>query len=290
MKLLVFGRSGQVATELRRLAGDNLEVVALGRGEADLADPVSCLDALSGIDTDVVINAAAYTAVDMAEEEEALATCINAEAPSAIARQCAVRGLPFIHLSTDYVFAGDRPGGRSEDDRTVPLNAYGRSKLAGEEAVRGAGGEAAILRTSWVFSAHGRNFVTTMLRLGADRNRLTVVDDQRGGPTAAADIAMAVVAMARRFAAGNGVPGTFHFTGTPVTTWCGFARAIFTRARLEAPPEVIPVTSEKWPTAARRPENSELDCTRIAEVYAIERPDWRHSLARVLHELEHEHR
>ncbi|MEL7451730.1 MAG: sugar nucleotide-binding protein, partial [Pseudomonadota bacterium] len=185
-------------------------------------------------EADAVINAAAYTAVDRAEEDEAHATLINGEAPGAMARAAAAKGVPFLHISTDYVFDGAKDGAWSEDDPTAPLGAYGRSKLKGEEAVRAAGGGPVILRTAWVFSAHGSNFVKTMLRLARaqaakrsrtqdfDRDRLAVVDDQWGGPTPAADIAAALVAIARAFRAGRGVSGTFHFAGQPATTWCRF--------------------------------------------------------------------
>jgi dTDP-4-dehydrorhamnose reductase len=278
LRALVFGHDGQVATELRALNGAGLAVTALTRAQADLSDPAACAAAVAEAQADVVINAAAYTAVDRAESEERLATVVNAEAPGAMARAAAARGLPFLHVSTDYVFdgSGDRPW--REDDPVAPLGAYGRSKLAGERMVAAAGGVHAILRTSWVFSAHGTNFLRTMLRVGAGRDRLTVVDDQRGGPTPAADIAEALAAMARAFAAGRGVTGVFHFSGAPDVSWAEFAREIFARADWIAAPEVAPIRSEDWPTPAARPRNSTLDCARIAEIYKIARPDWRAGL------------
>ena len=297
MRLLVFGRTGQVATELLRLAGPDLAVSALGRAEADLADPEACAAAVrraagggangrpNGGTADVVINAAAYTAVDRAEAEEALATRVNGEAPGAMARAAAACGLPFLHVSTDYVFDGGKAGPWVEDDPPAPLSAYGRSKLAGERAVAAAGGPHAILRTSWVHAGHGGNFVRTMLKAGASRPRLTVVDDQHGGPTAAADIAAALVAIARAFAGARGVRGIFHFCGTPATSWHGFAREIFGQARWLATPEIAPIRTADWPTPAVRPRNSVLDCTKIRAAYGIAQPDWRASLGPVLAEL-----
>lgn len=278
LKLLVFGRTGQLARALARLDGGDLEVETLGRDAADLAEPEACAARVAATDAQVVVNAAAWTAVDRAEAEEAAATVVNAAAPGAMARAAAARGLPFLHVSTDYVFDGAEGRPWREDDATGPLGAYGRSKLAGERAVAAAGGPHAILRTAWVFSADGANFVKTMLRLGAERPRLTVVDDQRGGPTAAADIAAALAAMARAFAAGRGASGVFHFAGAPTVSWRGFAEAIFERADWIARPEVAPIATADYPTPARRPANSALDCARIAAAYGIAQPDWRPAL------------
>jgi dTDP-4-dehydrorhamnose reductase len=286
LRLLVFGRDGQVATELRRCAGGDLAVTTLDRADADLTEPDVCARRIAEAETDVVVNAAAYTAVDRAETEEALAIRVNGEAPGAMAEAARRRGVPFIHISTDYVFDGSGEIARPEDAPTAPINAYGRSKLAGERAVLEAGGCAAILRTSWVFSAHGANFVRTMLRVGAERSRITVVDDQIGGPTAAADIAGAVVVMARALAAGGGAPGVYHFSGAPAVSWCGFARRIFARAHwIEAAPDVAPIATEDWPTPAARPRCSTLDCGRIESVFGLRQPDWRIALDRVLSEL-----
>ena len=289
LRLLVFGRTGQVATELMRLAGPNLLMTALGRDEADLADPEACAAAVRGAEADAVVNAAAYTAVDRAEAEEDLATVINGAAPGAMARAAAARGLPFLHISTDYVFDGRKDGAWTEDDPPAPLGAYGRSKLAGERAVGQAGGPHVILRTAWVHAGHGQNFVRTMLRVGAARDRLTVVDDQRGGPTAAADIAAALVTVAHAFAAGRGVSGIFHYSGAPAVTWCGFAREIFARADWLRTPEIVPIRTADWPTPAARPKNSVLDCTRIRDAYDIGQPDWRESLGPILAELRARH-
>jgi len=286
LELLVIGETGQVARELQRLADPDLKVTTVGRAALDLADPKAAGAFVADAGGDVVVNAAAYTAVDQAETEEELALRVNGAAPGAMAAAAAARGAPFLHISTDYVFDGalDRPW--REDDPTGPLGAYGRSKLAGEAAVQAAAGDHAILRTAWVFSAHGSNFVRTMLRVGKERDRLTVVDDQSGGPTAAADIAAALATMAKAFAAGRGVPGVFHYCGAPMTTWRGFAETIFQGAGWPNPPDVAPIRTEDWPTPAARPGNSMLNCQRILEAYGVSQPDWRVSLKRVLAELE----
>ena len=280
MRLLVFGHSGQVATELRALAGPDLEIIALGRAAADLDDPEACAAAVAGTAAEAVINAAAFTAVDRAETEEEAATRINAAAPAAMARAAAAQGTPFLHISTDYVFSGAEGPPWREEDPPGPLSAYGRSKLAGERAVMAANPQAVILRTAWVFSAHGGNFVRTMLRLGAERDHLRVVDDQIGGPTPAAAIAAALVAIARARVAGAGAPGLFHFIGSPAVSWCGFAHEIMARAGLSTPVEAI--STAEFPTPARRPANAVLDCSRIAAVYGLAQPDWRDGLDAVL--------
>ncbi|MDW4498117.1 dTDP-4-dehydrorhamnose reductase [Sulfitobacter sp. D35] len=287
MKLLVFGKTGQVATELRRHASDGVEVLALGREDADFSDPARCVDHVERTDADAVIIAAAYTAVDKAESEEDLALTVNASTPGAIARACAVRDLPVIYVSTDYVFdgAGTRPS--CPEDPTGPLGAYGRTKLRGEEAVRGTAGKAhAILRTSWVFSAHGGNFVKTMLRLGAERDRLTIVADQVGGPTPAAEIASACTTIARALAGNPEHSGTYHFSGAPDVSWADFAREIFAQSGLSC--EVADIPTRDYPTPAQRPLNSRIDCARTTEVFGIARPDWRKGLAQVLAELDHQ--
>lgn len=283
IRVLVFGQTGQVATELARQATPDMAMTCLGRDRADLSDPAACAAVIAASDADVVINAAAYTAVDRAETEETLATTINGTSPGAMARACAARGIPFLHISTDYVFDGSGTRPWQPDDATGPLGAYGRSKLTGEEAVRAAGGPHAILRTSWVFSAHGANFVKTMLRLGAEREKLTIVADQVGGPTAAADIAAALLTMARAFHAGHGTTGTYHFSGAPDVSWADFAREIFVVSGLSSRVEDIPTSA--YPTPARRPANSRMDGTALTLAYGIERPDWRDSLRRVLSDL-----
>jgi dTDP-4-dehydrorhamnose reductase len=286
MRLVVLGRTGQVARELARAAeGGGHALRAMGRAEADLSDPAAAARALAALlDAErphAVINAAAYTAVDRAEEEEALATAVNGAAPAALAREAAARGVPFLHVSTDYVFDG-AGGPYAPDAPTAPLGAYGRSKLAGEAGVRAAGGTHTILRTAWVFSAHGRNFARTMLRLGAERDVLRVVADQRGGPTPAAAIAAALLVMARALA--EGAPsGTHHLAGAPDTTWAGFAREIMARAGLGA--RVEGIATRDYPTPAARPAYSRLDCASLKRVFGIARPDWREGLGAVLADL-----
>lgn len=270
MSILVFGRTGQVATELAAL-GEGV-VTCLGRDAADLSDPAACAAAIEARAPRSVINAAAYTAVDRAEEEEELATRINGAAPGAMAQACARMGLPFLHVSTDYIFDGSGSTPWKPDDEPAPINAYGRSKLAGERAVLAAGGQTAILRTSWVFSAHGSNFVKTMLRLSETRDRLTVVDDQVGGPTPAGAIASALLVMEDAMRAGR-PGGTWHIAGRPYTSWAGFARQLFAFAGREV--EVVPVPTADYPTPAARPLNSRLDCASLLSDFGIIQPDWK---------------
>jgi dTDP-4-dehydrorhamnose reductase len=280
MRALVFGATGQVARELqRRLPGARF----LSRAEADLRDPARCAELVRTADADIVINAAAYTAVDRAEEEEEAAHLINGAAPAAMARAAAARDVPFLHISTDYVFDGSGTAPWHPDDETGPLGAYGRSKLAGEHGIHAAGGRFVILRTSWVFSAHGSNFVKTMLRLGKTRESLAVVSDQIGGPTPAGDIAAAVIEIGRVLSRGLGAPGTYHFAGAPDVSWAGFAREIFRQAGLTT--QVTDIPTEAYPTPARRPHNSRLDCTMTETVFAVTRPDWRAGLRAVLRVL-----
>ncbi len=283
MRLLMFGASGQVAREVRRRAEPGIKLTTLNRAEADLTDPAACAAAIEEREADVILNAAAYTNVDGAEDEEALATLVNGAAPAAMAQAAAGKGVPFLHISTDYVFDGTGTAPWSPKAPTAPLGAYGRSKLAGEEGVRGAGGVHAILRTSWVFSAHGRNFVKTMLALSQSRPELTIVADQVGGPTAAGDIAEALLRIAAAFHRGEGATGTYHFSGAPDVSWADFAREIFARAGRAT--SVTDIPSSAFPTKARRPGNSRLDCASLETVFGIPRPDWRRSLSTVLNEL-----
>lgn len=276
--ICVFGQTGQVARELARVLPD---AVFLGRDRADLSNPAACAAAIPAGVT-AVINAAAWTAVDRAEGEEAAARVINADAPAAMAAECARRDVPFLQISTDYVFdgAGDAPFGTGHP--TGPQNAYGRSKLAGEIAVRASGARHVILRTSWVVSAHGSNFVKTMLRLGADRPALNVVADQIGGPTPAADIARTLAVMARAMVAGH-TGGTYHLSGAPDCSWADFARAIMGAAGL--PCQINDIPSSAYPTPATRPLNSRLDCTGLAD-FGLTRPDWQAGLNDILKELQ----
>ncbi len=280
-RLLVFGRSGQVARALQDLAP---EATYLDRAAADLADPEACAATIAAHRPRMVINAAAFTAVDRAEDEEALATVINGAAPGAMARECARANVPFVHISTDYVFAGHGTAPWQPDDDTAPLNAYGRSKLAGEHLVRGAGGAHGILRTSWVFSAQGQNFVRTMLRLSESHAALRVVEDQFGGPTPAADIARTCLQMVRALRDDPAKTGTYHYAGAPDVSWKGFAQEIFAQAGRKV--EVTGIATAEYPTPAPRPLNSRLDCRTVQAAFGLARPDWRAGLARVLAELE----
>lgn len=283
MRAIIFGQTGQVALALQRqAAAQGVAVTSLDRTQADLADPDACAAVLAGlIDTaDVVINAAAYTAVDKAETEVDAAFAVNALAPVAMAQVAAAAGVPFLHISTDYVFDGSGVDPWVVDAPTGPLGVYGASKLAGEQGVRAAGGVHAILRTSWVFSADGANFVKTMLRLGATRDRLTVVADQVGGPTPAADIADALLRMAQALHQGRGQTGTYHFAGSPDVSWAAFAREIFAQSGKSV--DVMGIPTADYPTPARRPANSRLDCSTLQQVFGIARPDWRQGLAAVL--------
>ena len=283
MKLLVFGSAGQVARELRRSCPPGVEMLQLGRAEADLADPAACAAAVVASKADVVINAAAYTAVDRAESEPDLAMAVNGASPTAMAQAAAALQIPFLHISTDYVFDGGGTAPWQPDMPTGPLGVYGRTKLSGEQGVSAAGGAHAILRTSWVFSAHGANFVKTMLRLGRDRPEMRVVMDQIGGPTAAGDIATTLLQMAARFHAGDGKSGIYHYAGLPDVSWADFAREIFRRAGMDVTVTGIPATD--YPTPAKRPDNSRLDCTTLQGAFGIPRPDWRTALEAVLKEL-----
>ena len=278
--VLVFGKTGQLA---RELAARLPEAVFLDRTAADLGDPAACAAAIAARKPALVINAAAHVAVDRAEEEEPLVTTINAEAPAAMARAAADLGIPFLTVSTDYVFDGSGAAPWSETDPVAPLNAYGRSKAQGEAMLAGQGGDYAVLRTSWVFSAHGGNFVKTMLRLSETRDALNVVADQIGGPTAAGDIAAALITMGEAFRDGRGTSGVYHFSGGPDVSWAEFARAIFDRAGRAVHVTGIPTT--EYPTPAARPLNSRLDCSRIEQTFGVKRPDWQASLDEVLADL-----
>jgi len=285
--ILVFGKTGQVATELQRQA----DVIALGRDQADLSDPQGCAATIADLTPRVVINAAAHTAVDRAEEEEALAQTINAAAPGAMAAACAHLDIPFLHVSTDYVFEGSGQRPWCETDPVAPQNAYGRTKLAGEQAVRASGARHIILRCSWVVSAHGTNFVKTMLRLSETRDVLNIVDDQIGGPTPAADIAATLLTLAQMMRAGGmfgGAPsaatgGTYHYAGAPQTSWAGFAREIFAQAGRDVTVTGIP--SSDYPTPATRPLNSRLDCAKLQSDFGIMPADWQDGLRAILKEL-----
>jgi len=284
-RLLVFGRSGQVARCLQRAPlPQGWSLTALSREQADLSDPVAIRRTVNAGAWSVIINAAAYTAVDRAEHEPALAFAVNRDGPAEIAAAASARDIPLVHLSTDYVFAGDKAGAYREDDPIGPLGVYGRSKAEGESAVLSCHPRSVILRTAWVFSPFGHNFVKTMIRLAAERDSLSVVDDQIGCPTAAADIAAAILAIVPGLigaAAHGNRYGLFHVVGRGETSWFGFASAIMAElaARGRAVPNVLPIPTASYPTPARRPANSVLDCDRFDRVFGIRRRHWREALA-----------
>ena len=284
MKILVFGHSGQVATELRALDSDDIQITALARADADLTDPAACAAAIDAHAPDAVINAAAYTAVDKAESDLEAAQVINADAPAAMARACAARDIPFVSISTDYVFsgAGDTPWAPA--DPTDPQSVYGRTKRDGEVEIVRTGGRYAVLRTSWVVSAHGQNFVKTMLRLGVEREALTIVADQIGGPTGAAEIAQACIKIAKTLVSEPEKSGVYHFSGAPDANWADFARTIFDAANIQC--AVTDIPSSDYPTPAKRPLNSRLDCTATEAAFGISRPDWHESLTHILTQLD----
>ena len=274
--ILVTGGSGQVGTALRGLGERfGVEIVAPDRAELDLTDAASIERAVAARDWSAVINAGAYTAVDKAESEAELAFAINADAPAVLARATAVRGVPLLHVSTDYVFDGAKDEPYVEDDPVAPLGVYGASTEAGERAVRDANPAHVILRTAWVFSPWGQNFVKTMLRLGAERPELRVVDDQRGCPTSAIDIAKALltIAAAPRY-------GTWHFVCGGEASWFEFARAIFARAG--AKPMLVPIPAADYPTPAKRPANSRLAVAKIDRDYGIRPRHWTEALDEVM--------
>jgi dTDP-4-dehydrorhamnose reductase len=289
--ILVAGGSGQVAQALGRVAPSrDMDVVVLGRPGFDFDDPGTIRAAFAGGAWRYVVNAAAYTAVDAAEADEAGAARANADGPEALATLCARAGIPFIHISTDYVFDGSSGRPYLETDATNPTGAYGRTKRDGELRVLKAGGRPIILRTAWVYSDTGKNFVRTMLSAGARLPRLRVVADQTGSPTAAADLAAAIldiIAIIERDGWQDRFGGIFHATGSGETTWHGLAVATFQEARRhDGPsPEVEAIATADWPTPAQRPADSRLDNRKLADVFGITLPPWRQSLARTVDSL-----
>jgi dTDP-4-dehydrorhamnose reductase len=285
MKILIFGHNGQVATELRSIHRPGIQITTLDRAAADLTDPAACAAAIVAHAPDAVINAAAYTAVDQAETDQTVAETINAAAPAAMARACAAGNIPFVSISTDYVFSGTGMSPWQPDDPTEPQGVYGRTKREGEISIAAAGGRWAVLRTSWVVSAHGNNFVKTMLRLGEERDALSIVADQIGGPTGAAQIADACVTIAQTLLTAPHKSGIYHFAGSPDTSWADFAREIFAQARLSC--AVTDIASSDYPTPAKRPLNSRMDCTATQAAFALKRPDWQAGLSQILEQLSH---
>ena len=292
MKVLLAGASGQVGTEVAALASDAFRVTARTRAQLDICDAAAVAKAVEQTAPDLVVNCAAYTAVDRAEDEPAQARAANADAVASLAASCARRSVPLIHLSTDYVFDGRASRPYREEDPAEPLGVYGETKLAGEQALRQALERHVILRLSWVFGRVGRSFVDTILRLARERSELTVVDDQIGAPAPAVAVAQAIQRIAGVIVAEN-VPaeawGTFHFAATPALSWYTFAQAIVREGVaagvLSSAPKIRPIATEGWPTRARRPLNSRLDGAKLQCVYGIAPADWRGYLASYLGEL-----
>ncbi len=255
-------------------------MIGLTHRDLDITDARRVAEVIAESDPAIVINAAAYTAVDKAESEPDLAFAVNRDGPAHLAAACAARDVPLLHLSTDYVFDGSKTGPYLETDAVAPLGVYGASKEAGERRVREPGGRHVILRTAWVYSGHGSNFVKTMLRLSAERPALRVVADQRGGPTPAGAVAEALLVIAAALQGGSAAAGTYHFCGAPATSWFEFARSIIeaAAARRGTTVPVTPIATADYPTPARRPANAVLDCTRIARDFGLDQPDWRADL------------
>ncbi|MBM7322288.1 dTDP-4-dehydrorhamnose reductase [Agrobacterium pusense] len=291
MRLAVTGKNGQVVSALQALASDELEIVALGRPELDLAQPETVLKALREVKPDVVVSAAAYTAVDKAESEPEIAFAVNRDGAKEVARAAKELCVPVIHLSTDYVFDGTKATAYVESDPTGPSSVYGRSKLEGERAVAEATDNYVVLRTAWVYSKYGNNFVKTMLRLSENRDEINVVADQFGCPTSANDIAAAVVTIARKLVedSSSRLRGVFHLSGTGETNWANFAKQIFVFAEEHGGKSMIvnDITTAQYPTPARRPANSRLNCSKLEEVYEIRLPDWQKSTRAVVSALAH---
>jgi len=290
MKILITGSTGQIARELQlELAGAG-KLLALGHNALDLADPEQIREQVRLLRPDLIINAAAYTAVDPAESHRELAFAVNARGPQVLAEEAARLGVPLIHYSTDYVFDGRKAEPYSEADVPQPLSVYGASKLAGEQAIQAAGCEYLILRTSWVYSQHGKNFLLTMQRLLQERDALSVVSDEIGAPTWAATIARTTAEMVRKRSAGEAGPsGLYHLTASGETSWHGFACSIAEQLRQQGRlrAEITPILSKDYPTAAQRPLNSRLNCARLQHEWGIRLPDWETALHECLARSRH---
>ncbi|BAQ72003.1 dTDP-4-dehydrorhamnose reductase [Pseudomonas sp. Os17] len=287
LKILISGRHGQVSRELQQRLGDLGELVVLGREQLDLSHPEQIRQQVRAVRPDLIINAAAHTAVDQAESEPELAFAINARAPGIFAEEAKALGVPLIHYSTDYVFDGRKDTPYVEDDEPNPLGVYGQSKLAGERAILQVQGQHLILRTSWVYASHGKNFLLTMQRLLQERPELRVVADQIGAPTWAGSIANSTRALIERWLAGRpGAWGTYHLTAQGETSWFGFAQAIGEQLLANGKPcavlQAIPASA--YPTPAPRPSNSRLDCSRLAREWGVTQPDWHSALRECLAE------
>lgn len=285
LRILVSGQQGQVAQALQRSLKDLGELIILGRDQLDLSQPASIRKVVRDVRPDLIVNAAAHTAVDQAESEPELAYAINAISPGVFAEEAAALGIPFIHYSTDYVFDGSKDGAWVESDTPSPLGVYGSSKLAGEQAIAAAGGQYLVLRTSWVYSLTGRNFLLTMQRLLQERDKLTIVADQIGAPTWAGTIAQSTCALIERWRDGKpGAWGVYHMTASGETSWFGFAQAIGQELLNAGKPcaTLEPISSSAYPTPATRPLNSRLDCSRLQREWGVTQPDWHDAMLECL--------
>ncbi|TLX64960.1 dTDP-4-dehydrorhamnose reductase [Stutzerimonas nosocomialis] len=285
MNILIIGKQGQLSRELQlELAGDG-QVTALGHTELDLADPEQVRQQIRRLRPELIINTAAYTAVDAAEGNREQAFAVNATGPGVLAEEAASLGVPLIHYSTDYVFNGRKSTPYTEQDEPDPLSVYGASKLAGERAIQSVGGQYLVLRTSWVYSLHGKNFLLTMQRLLQQRDRLSVVADEIGSPTWAGTLAQVTGQMVRAWRDGNGGPwGLYHLTSTGETSWYGFACVIADHLRKQGKTcaEVSPIASKDYPTAAQRPLNSRLDCSQLQRDWTLRLPAWEAAMQQCL--------
>jgi dTDP-4-dehydrorhamnose reductase len=285
LKILISGQHGQVSRELQQRLGGINQLYVLGREQLDLSHPETIREHVRAIGPDLIINAAAHTAVDQAESEPELAFAINATAPGIFSEEAAKLGVPLIHYSTDYVFDGSKPDPYTETDEPHPLGVYGSSKLAGERAISAVGGQHLILRTSWVYSLHGRNFLLTMQRLLQEKPELRVVADQIGAPTWAGTIANSTCALIERWREGKpGAWGIYHLTAQGETSWFGFAEEIGRHLHAQGKPCALlePIPSSAYPTPAKRPLNSRLDCSRLQHEWHVSQPDWREALRECL--------
>ncbi|MGE8154686.1 dTDP-4-dehydrorhamnose reductase [Pseudomonas vancouverensis] len=287
MKILINGKHGQVSQELQRRLSNGHELIVLGRDQLDLTQSEQIRQQVRQVHPDLIINASAHTAVDLAESEPDEAFAINAVAPGILAEEALGLDIPLIHYSTDYVFDGLKDSPYNEDDTPNPLGVYGKSKLAGEQAITGVQGKHLILRTSWVYSSHGRNFLLTMQRLLQEKPELRIVADQFGAPTWAGTIAMSTADLINRLQAGNAGPwGTFHLTAQGETSWFGFAQAIGNALQQQGKTcaSLHPIPSSEYPTPAVRPLNSRLDCSRLQREWGVRQPHWHSALQACLAE------
>jgi dTDP-4-dehydrorhamnose reductase len=286
-RILIFGRVGQVGWELRHKLACLGQVSSVDFPEIDFSKPDTIRDAVRAAEPTVIVNAAAYTAVDKAEAAPEPAWAINAAGPGVIAEEAKRLGALLVHYSTDYVYDGSKPGPWVEEDKPNPLNVYGKTKLAGDEAIAAAGGDYLILRTSWVYGARGANFLLTMLRLAKERPELRIVDDQSGSPTTSECIAQATAdILSQVIAPGGGLAGrsgVYHLTSSGVTTWFGFAKAFLSKQA--GCPKLTPITTSEYPIPATRPVNSVLSCEKLAETFGVRMPSWELALDLVLETL-----